>query len=304
MRQLPSICSLRVVEALGQQGTVSAAAGQLNLTQSAVSKQLKQIETIAGTPLFLRRRQGLVPTAAGIIYINQARVVLGALETAAMRVAALNQVGPAPIRLHVLPILGDRWFIPRLNRFTERHPDIEVQFVTFAPNEIFREVDVVFRFGDGNWPGWRSDYFLGSEVILVGAPAYLAALGGIEAIDDVLRFRLLMHPQTPLSWDDFFREHGSSQTAAGRTTALGYYALVIRAALGGQGLALVPRVLILNELAAGELENPRGLGFASRVSYWLTTPVDRRREGRLALFCDWALAEARQSELSRAASPA
>lgn len=295
MPALPTTTALRVVAALAQHGTVTATAEAINLTQSAVSKQLKAIEDLVEAPLFVRTRHGLTPTPAGMIYIEQARIALGALETAALRAARLRLARPA-LRLHVLPILGDRWFMPRLPAFTKDHPEIDVEFVTFAPRETFREVDVVFRFGDGRWPGWQADYFLGREVLLVGAPGCLAAAGGIAAAQDVLRFRLLAHAGTPIHWHDFFAAQGLAEAVPSRPLRLGYYSLVIRAAIGGQGLALVPRSLILGELASGELVNPAGLGFASTNCYWLTTPAERERAGELGLFCDWALAEAKRTE--------
>jgi LysR family transcriptional regulator, glycine cleavage system transcriptional activator len=295
MTHLPTTTSIRIVAALSQYGTVSAVAEAMNLTQSAVSKQLRSIETLVGLPLFRRTRLGLTPTPAGLIYIEQARIAIGALETAALRTAQLRLSRP-PLRLHVLPILGDRWFMQRLPDFIGKYPDIDVQFVTFAPRETFRDVDLVFRFGEGNWPGWRADYFLGREVVLVGAPQLIAREGGIEDIRDVLRFRLLVHPQTPLHWADFFGRYGIGETPGAHMTPLGYYSLVIRAAIGGQGLALVPRSLVLRELQQGELVNPRGFGFESGNCYWLTTPEDREREGALGLFCNWALGEARKPE--------
>lgn len=300
---LPTMTSLRVVLALAQHGTVSAAARGLHLTQSAVSKQLKAIEAIAGVRLFERKRHGLVPTEAGMIYIEQGRIAIGAMETAALRTARLRRPA-AVVRLHVLPILGDRWFLPRLPEFSERFPDIDVQFVTFAPREAFRDVDVAFRFGEGPWPGWRADYFLGREVILVGAPNLIAREGGIVQAEDVRRFRLLEHPQTPLHWDDFLAAVGIEGASPTRRAPFGYYALVIRAAISGQGLALVPRSLVASELQSGELVNPLGLGFQSRNCYWLTTPDDRPRDGHLRLFCDWALSEATRFEARSADAPA
>ncbi|MBH0619474.1 hypothetical protein I3A86_25630, partial [Salmonella enterica] len=80
------------------------------------------------------------------------------------------------------------------------------------------------------------------------------------------------------------------------TAALGYYALVIRSAIAGQGLALVPRSLILPELAAGTLVNPHGLGFESRNCYWLTMPSDRAPTPEAQAFRAWALSEAWQTE--------
>lgn len=292
---LPTTTALRVIAALAQHGTVSAAAEALKLTQSAVSKQLKSVETLVGQTLFERARHGLVPTEAGLVYIEQARIAIGAMETAAVRTAGLRSSRPV-VRLHVLPVLGDRWFMQRLIGFTDRHPDVEVQFVTYASRETPRDVDAVFRFGEGDWPGWTADYFLGREVVLVGAPMTLERAGGLNCLADVAKFRLLVHLQTPLHWEELFAQQGGLQVPPELKVPLSYYALVIRGAIGGQGLALVPRSLILRELGSGELVNPLGLGFQSRNCYWLTTPAERPREGVLKLFCDWALEEAARSE--------
>jgi len=299
---LPSTVGLRVVAALAQHGTVSSAADALHLTQSAVSKQLKNIEALAGTPLFDRTSQGLSPTDAGTIYIEQARIALGALETAAVRVAALRRSQPA-IRLHVLPILGDRWFMPCFSRFTELHPEIEVEFTTFAASDTVEEADAVFRFGEGNWPGWRADYFLGRDVILVGAPQLIAREGGITSLEDIRRYPVLEHRQTPLRWSDFAQATHLNEFVPARITRFGYYSLVIRAAIGGQGLALIPRSLIPDELASGQLINPLGLGFVSPNCYWLTTPENRPLSAGLATLREWLLQEARQSEPMKVALP-
>jgi len=292
---LPNTVALRVVAALAQYGTVSSAAQALHLTQSAVSKQLKSIEELAGTPLFHRTSRGLSPTEAGLIYIEQARIALGALETAAVRVAALCTSPPA-IRLHVLPILGDRWFMPRYSRFAELHPDIDVQFTTFAPSDTLEKADAVFRFGEGESPGWNSDYVLGRDVVLVGAPQMIARAGGISSIEDIRHFPALEHSQTPLRWNDFVQACDLVDFTPTRHIRFGYYSLVIRAAIGGQGLALVPRSLISDELANGQLANPLGLGFESRNCYWFTTPKDRPLTRELATLREWVLREAARSE--------
>lgn len=292
---LPTTTALRVVAALAQHGTVSAAAAALNLTQSAVSKQLKAIETLVGLALFERGRHGLAPTEAGRIYIEQARIAIGALETAAARAAKLLPTRPV-LRLHILPILGDRWFMPRLIGFTDAYPEVDVRFVTYhAERDLHDQADVAFRFGAGDWPGWRADYFFGRDVLLVAAPALMERCGGVRRLADIGRCRLLVHQQTPLHWDAFAAAHPGAHPPA-EQTQLSYYALVIRGAIGGQGLALVPRVLIARELAAGELVNPLGLGFTARNCYWLTTPQRRPHDEATALFRDWALAEARRSE--------
>jgi DNA-binding transcriptional LysR family regulator len=293
---------LRVVAALAQHGTVSAASGALHLTQSAVSKQLKSIETMVGTPLFERTSQGLTPTEAGVIYIEQARIALGALETAAVRVAALHRAQPA-ILVHVLPIIGDRWFIPRFSRFAELHPEIEVEFTTYAAADTVEEADAVFRFGEGNWPGWRADYLLGRDVILVGAPHLIDRAGGISCVEDIRRYPVLEHRQTPLRWNDFAEASNLHDFAPIRITRFAYYSLVIRAAIGGQGLALVPRSLIPDEMESGQLVNPLSLGFQSRNCYWLTTQATKPVSGGLATLREWLLHEARQTEPMEGTTP-
>jgi DNA-binding transcriptional LysR family regulator len=102
--------------------------------------------------------------------------------------------------------------------------------------------------------------------------------------------------QTPLRWSDFGAACELSDFRPPRVIRFGYYALVIRAAISGQGLALVPRSLILDELASGQLVNPLGLGFSSKNGYWLTTPAARPLHADLAILRDWILSEARQSE--------
>jgi DNA-binding transcriptional LysR family regulator len=252
--------------------------------------------------LFTRSSRGLTPTEAGSIYIEQARLALGALETAATRVAGLRSSKPT-IRLHVLPILGDRWFMPRFFRFAELHPEIDVQFTTFAPSDTIEEADAVFRFGDGNWPGWNADYVLGRDVVLVGSTHFLARNGGIAQAADICRFPLLDHLQTPLRWSDFGAAQELTDFQPSRIIRFGYYALVIRAAISGQGLALIPRSLILDELASGQLVNPLGLSFSSDNAYWLTTPADRPAHAGLSTLREWILGEALLSEMPAAAEP-
>lgn len=290
---LPSTTALRVLAALVEHGSASEAAKSVHLTQSAVSKQLRSLEEIAGLPLFTRTGRGLVPTEAGRIYVDQARIALGALETAAGRIAALRG-SPNAVRLHVLPILGDRWLVPRLPLLARARPELEVQFTTQATGDTVEEADGVFRFGEGDWPGQQqADYLFGRNVALVGAPSLLSRMGGIATAEDVRRYTVLDHRHTPLRWSEFAEAQGLAGFAPAHMVHFGFYALVIRAAIAGQGLALVPRCLIGEELLIGRLVNPAGLGFHSRHGYWFTVPADRTPRPGLVTFRDWLLGEAR-----------
>ncbi|MEK1851894.1 MAG: LysR substrate-binding domain-containing protein [Phyllobacterium sp.] len=116
-------------------------------------------------------------------------------------------------------------------------------------------------------------------------------LGGVERPEDILGFPLLDHKHTPLRWSEFAQAHGIEDFVPDRITHFGFYALVIRAAIAGQGLALVPRGLIADELDNGKLLNPKGFGFVSSHAYWLTCPLDRPRRPAMQVFLDWLLHE-------------
>jgi len=293
--RLPSsITSLRVLLAIAEHGTASGAAGAVNLTQGAVSKHLRGLEEALGAPLFNRGSRGLVPTEAGRIYIKHARLALAELQAAAARISALG-ASPWSVRLHVLPIIGDRWLVPRFPRFAELHPEIDVQFTNFVTVDTTEAADGVFRFGEGHWPGQRADYLFGRNVALVGTASLLARNGGLETAQDVRRYTVLDHFQTPLRWSEFAAAQGLDEFTSIRTIRYGFYSLVIRAAMSGQGLALVPRRLVQDELASGRLVNPAGLGFKSRNAYWFTTPEDRPIRPGLAAFHRWLLGEVRAS---------
>lgn len=289
--RIPSTVGLRVLIALAERGSTVAAADAVNLSQSAVSKQLAKLEASVGQQLFVRHPSGLQLSEAGRIYVEQAKIALKALEDAALRVARLSGDSDV-LRLHTLPILGDRWLLPRFARFATLHPEIDVQFTSFeTPGQA--EPDAAFRYGAPPWRGQLADYLFGRQVALVGAPGYLARFGGLEKLDDIRAFTLLEHPQTPNCWRNLQEALGLAANAPEprHYVRFGFYTLVIRAAIAGQGVALIPRELIVQELASGDLVNPGGLGFESPNCYWFTRPADRTPRRALELFHGWLMQE-------------
>lgn len=278
--------ALRVLLAIAQRGSTTAAAESIHLSQSAVSKQLLTLEALLGAPVFLRLPTGMVPTELGRIYIEQARIALKAMEVAGFRASQL-QADPHQLRLKVLPILGDRWLLPRFAGFSHEHPEIEVRHTTLPTEDAAEQPDGAFRFGRGPFPGEEALYLFGRDVRLVCAPAYLARLGGGTTVEDLAGGTVFEHPGTPLHWSDLTSGLGKPHLQARNITRFAYYTLVLRAAISGQGMALVPVPLIEAELASGQLVNPGGIGYASEVGYWFTTPADRRPTAALEVFRDW-----------------
>ncbi len=289
---LPSLTTLQVFDAAVRSGSASTAAREVSMTQSAVSKRIRALEEELGVALFVRTPRGLVVTEAGRVYHAHVSLFLDGLVEGAAKMAAFREPTTA-LRLQVLPILGDRWLVPRFPRFRARRPDIDVQFTTFVSDVESQAADGTFRFGDGQWPGQVVDLLFGRDVALVCAPALLEKEGDIVAPADVLGHTFLEHFQTPLRWSEFAEANGLRHATPHHIVRYGFYALVVRAAITGLGLALVPRALVADELRRGELVNPAGLGCRSRQAYHFTFPADGSPSPSLLAFREWLLDEAR-----------
>lgn len=288
--RLPSMTALRVLLAVAERGSTTAAAEATHLSQSAVSKQLLALEKLIGRPAFTRTARGMVPTDAGRIYIQQAKIAVKAMEDAALRLARLRP-DPKVLRLQVLPIFGDRWLLPRFAEFSERHPDIDIQFTTFVSPSQREAPDGVFRFCEGLDADEEGFYLCGRDVRLVSAPAYWAKQGRPSTFGDLNDGVVLEHPQTELHWAHFAAANGLGGATPRHTVRFGYYTMVIRAALAGQGMALIPRDLIIDELADGRLENPLDLGYRSALGYWFAMAAESRGSPALVTFVDWLRAQ-------------
>jgi DNA-binding transcriptional LysR family regulator len=291
---MPSMKALQVLVAISERGSTTAAAEAIHLSQSAVSRQLLLLEEQLGTQVFTRSLAGMVPTEIGKIYIEQARVAMRAMEDAALRAAGL-QADPRMLRLKVLPVLGDRWLLARLEDFTRKHPEIDVRYTTLSIDSATGQPDCAFRFGRGQFPNEEASYLFGRDVKLVCTPGYLAGLERADTLEGLAQGTVFEHRDTPLYWSDLVAWHGRPDLRPRKVTRIDYYTLVLRAAISGHGLALVPAQLVEGELASGQLVNPAGLGYEAQDSYWFTVPTDRKASAALTAFRCWLEDQVRRS---------
>ncbi len=293
---LPSITALRVFESAARHLTCTEAANELFLTQSAVSKQLRGLEECLGVLLFHRVNRGLVLTALGRDYLEEVRPVLEQLAAASSRLSA-RQTRSTSLKLHILAVVGDRWLLPRFSQFADEHPEIDVQFTNqaSAENQQPSQSVVSFLHGDGAWPGYVTDYLFGRELIVVASPALLARASAPFGPADVGRHPLLHHVEVPDAWSDFHRVHGLEPSPSARNVQCEFYTTMLKAAIGGLGIALVPRVFATEEISRGELVNPSGAGVTSRHGYYLAIPEHRQSEPAVATFRAWVLRAAEET---------
>lgn len=285
-RYLPSTTALKVLIELASAGYTTAAARSLNMSQSAVSKQLISLENMLGAPLFTRTINGLVLTKTGAIYLDCATTVIRAIEDASLLTARL-QPDQQILRLQVPPILGDRWLLPRFFEFTDLHPEIEVQFTNLKALPGSVSADGIFSFSDKPPSPTRSLYLFGNDVILVASPDYWKKYGLPENIEDLHNGILIEHPGTPIDWEHYIVEKMLINLPSPRLLRFGYYTMAISAALEGKGMVFIPRGLITNDLASGRLINPAEFNYKSSSCYWFTPASDQENNSSIKVFTDW-----------------
>lgn len=294
-RLTPPFHLLRAFSGVTRFGSVSRAADALHLTQSAVSKQIRELEDWVGVVLFERSRKRLTLTPAGERYEKAVRAVLAQLEAATLELITSNDGGGA-LHLSSLPTFAAKWLIPRLPQFQHLHPQITLHFVPYVHSYDFErpELDCSILFGDGHWPGAHADYITGNEVALI-APRTLSADIAINTPGDVARHTLMRHvtvPEAWLHWSETQGVTGLINPLAG--PQFDQFQTMIRAVIAGMGLALVPRCLVQDEIAAGLVREPlaqypMGGGYCGDMGYWFCYPEGRTQLHALLCFRQWLL---------------
>ena len=285
---LPSLNALRAFSIAGRHLSFTRAAEELHVTQGAVSRLVKQLESDLGLALFRRGRRGLELTPEGAAYLP---ALADAFERIQVATRLVKRSGRPTNRLAItmLPTFAMRWFMPRLADFHRRNPDIAVD-VTSAdrPVDFMTEpVDVGIQYGSGDWPAELHAEFLFAETVtLVASPALLKAKP-LRRVEDVKRHTLLTHSTRPEAWAEWFAAAGLKGSTA-RGPAFEHFFMSIEAAVNGLGLALVPEFFVAQELRDGRLLEPLpGQRLQRRGGYYLLYLQDRARDPAIRAFRNW-----------------
>ena len=288
-RLQPPLHLLKAFLATARFGSVSRASEALHLTQSAVSKQISELEQITGVLLFERIRRRLTLTPAGQRYEAALRPVLAQLEAATLDLITSGDGGGA-LHLSTLPTFGAKWLIPRLPAFQQQHPQIALHFVPYPQGYDFQraDLDCSILFGNGHWPGATADYITGREVVLIAPPQHSA----LRAPADIAGCTLLQHLSVPHAWTRWCEAHGVAGVNGLMGPQLDQFHSLIRAVMAGMGLALVPHCLVKDDIAAGLVSSPLDDGYTDEMGYYLCYPESRSHLKPLASFRQWLRGEA------------
>lgn len=295
-RDCPTIQELLAFDTVARYASVTQAADVLCLTVSAVSKQLAGLEQFVGVPLLEKSGRGLRLTPQGQAYWRKVSDGVRIIEAATFEMRAARQ-GAGLLTLASVPTFLTKWLIPRLPGFRQRHPGITLSFSQhLAVNEpLPAGVDVAIRYGDGDWPGVVSDYIAGREFVLVGAPALFGSSGQPVAPADLAGQTLLHHAEAPSAWRLWAQQHGVKGLHDRTGPRFAQYSAMIQAAATGLGVALIPRILVLDELASSALVSPCGDPVVVGQAHYLCYRRDAPLETPLAAFRGWILEQAQAS---------
>ncbi|EPJ50205.1 MAG: hypothetical protein OFPI_20620 [Osedax symbiont Rs2] len=293
---LPPMQSLRSFEAAARLSSISKAAAELCVTQGAVSKQIKLLETFLSIALFTRGPSGVSLTAAGRNYFSSVSTALNQLNSSA------EQLQNSPIQqqllLDVIPSMTNIWLIPRIHSFEQRYPHLKVDLITGdgEPDFNLSQADISIRCLLPNNANGHILELAREKLLLVAAPQMLARQP-IHVISDILQHRLLKQNTRPQLWDNFLQQQQfqPSQRPAGSKINFGigfqHFFMSLKAAEEGLGLALIPDFLAASSIAEKRLINPLAISLETDYRYYLFSPSYKVELRKTIEFRQWLQGE-------------
>ena len=281
---------------------MARAADHLDLTASAVSKQVLELENLLGVALFERIRKQLRLTPAGQRYVARIEPLISELEEATKSVVVGAAQGLS-LGISSVPSFGDKHVVPHLGEFRQRHSEIELRFVPYVHAYDFSvpELDCAIRFGVGCWPGARAHYLAGSENVVIAPSKPVHGFQPLRELAEVLHYPLLSHMRLPNAWRDWCRIHGVDDASSLSGPCLDMCSTIVQAVASGMGLGLLPACIVQQELDAGFVHSPLPVWRNMPWGYYLCYPEEKAGLPALVAFREWLLERA--GTLESAAHP-
>lgn len=272
MRNLPSITAMQCFEAAARHMSFTRAADELNLTQSAVSKQVAQLETTLEHKLFRRVRRSLLLTPEGAIFLSDVRKVLTQIEMSTQ--AIMTYSGHSEVlNIATLPSFGSRWLANKLPSFMAAHPNISLSFHDRVEDfDLEQEnIDIALLYGHGSWPNLACHKLADDLMVAVASPTWLAQ-HPIHSLDDLTQRPLLHLSTRPDAWHHWFASQHVMTERSYHGTRFETFPMLVRTAMAGGGVALVPHFTVDEELESQRLALAWPYQLLSRNAYYLVYP--------------------------------
>jgi LysR family glycine cleavage system transcriptional activator/LysR family transcriptional regulator of beta-lactamase len=288
---LPSLRGLRAVEAALRLGSFAAAAKELGVTQTAISRLVKEVERQLARPLFERKANQSRPTAFAVSL--QSGLGDGFRRLEATVAEARRAVDDPTITLSVGPTFAMRWLIPHLTEFHATHPEIELRLATTINREVTPGPDTLaaIRLAGSQIPGFLTDALFSGRLMAVCRPDIAKRL---KVPADLAREKLLDVRHSPEDWPRWLAAAGLPDRTRFQVVSFDFSAFAIQAALDGLGVALIRAPYITADLREGRLVAPFPLTIEETQLRWrLIYRAEARSHAAFRIFRRWLLAKAR-----------
>ncbi len=279
MFTLPPLNALRCLEAAARLGSFSRAAAELNITQSAISHQMRQLEDWFGTPLFTRQARTATPTEKGRELARTLTDAFDIIHNATKRAKASDTT----LTVAALPSIATIWLIPRLESFYRANPSIPIRVIYLIHGQSvdFSDIDFAITWSKGssptNAPDIAATKLFSGDTVAVANPVLLETLNAVSVPENVVSAPLL-HDTDRKGWLTFLRKAGVLHPANDKGPIFEDFNMLRAAALASQGLALCPRSMIADDIEAGRLVQLwTNTAINEDHAYWL---LEQRRPGQ------------------------
>lgn len=279
------IQDLYTFHVVARTGAMQDAAHELGVTPGAISQRIKMVEERHGLRLFTRSKNGITLTAAGLALQSDVSAAFSTIEDANEK----HLIGQtSTVRISTSATIAHSLLVSSLGRFADAYPNINVTVETEDRLVDLKAepIDLAIRHGLGDYAGLISEWLCSPELVLVASPALLERHGGLNAPVDSLRYKLLPD-YTGKDWAIWFEAHGMDAKDAHYGMQYGNDFLTVKAAIEGQGLALLKDVFVAEAIAAGQLVRALDTTWPTQFAYYAVALSEVRRKPSVSALVQW-----------------
>jgi len=294
-RRIPPLNPLYTFEAAARHISFTQAASELNVTQGAVSRQVRTLEKYLGVALFERHHRSVRLTRAGASFHEDLKAGFEQIEAATGRLMASRSRKTLIVRAY--GTFATRWLIPRLAVFHTANPKISVEITASMQPVNFEheDVDVAVHFGiTEERPGLHQNLLLPVAIIPVCSPALIRSRQPLRYPSDLQHYTLLHTLARPDDWPNWLAANGVSADWASRGYRFESSSMAYEAAINEVGVAAAVTALVQSDLKEGRLITPFPMALSTPYAYWLVYPPAKAANPAVAVFRNWVIEEAKR----------
>lgn len=289
IRRLPSLNALRAFDTAARRLSITLAAKELHVTHGAVSRQIKHLEGDLQVQLFRRLPRKLELTAEGRMLAFSTQQAFTLLQDA-INQFGVQASGRRQIAVSTVASMASGWLVPRLQQFQRQHENLEVRLSISKHLVDFEaeNIDLAIRYGAGRWKGLHAERLLPGKRIPVCAPSLLAKQGNPENPEDLLNFPLI-HDTNIQQWQQWFTSHDITfpTPESSKGAVADELNVLIRMAVSGAGIILVPEAIVADELCDRKLVRIAEKGLETPMGYYIVCPPAHMEQTDNITFINW-----------------